>query len=280
MKVTVVIDNCVPPSAARPFVGEHGLSLLVEHQGARILFDTGQSGAVVHNLGLLGVPPASLDMLVLSHGHYDHTGGLAAVLQHAGRPLPVYAHRSVLKPRISTAGGRRPVGIPFRAPELGALGAQWRFTDRPVELLPGLWHSGEIPRRTRHEEGDQSLLAGDGDGPFHPDLVEDDSALFLAGEGGLCVVGGCAHAGVINTVRHGLEVTGRSRLDAWIGGTHLGPLAPDQQGTTLDQLLELAPARIAANHCTGFAMMAVLRERLGPRFVPAFVGTALEVGTS
>ena len=276
MKVTVVIDNSVPPSTRGPFVAEHGLSLLIESGDKRILFDTGQSGAVVNNLSLLGVHPATLDAIVLSHGHYDHVGGLMAVLQHAAKPLPVYAHSDIFQTRISIAGKRHSIGIPFTEPQLSSLGAQWVLSKAPAEIIPGLWFSGQIPRQTDYEKGDARLLTCTSDGCCSEDPIPDDVSLFHGSEQGLRVIGGCAHAGIINTIRHGLLVTGQTRLHTWIGGTHLAPVSAEQQNATLDALEKFAPELIAANHCTGFAMMATLRERFGSRFAPAFVGTVFE----
>ncbi len=109
------------------------------------------------------------------------------------------------------------------------------------------------------------------------DTFEDDTSLFYAGPRGLVVIGGCTHAGLVNTVRRGLEVTGTSRLAGWIGGTHLGPVSKEQQGKTLAQLASFGPELVAANHCTGFAMMAKLYECFGDRFIPAFVSTVIDV---
>lgn len=276
MKVTVVIDNTVPPSIRGPFVAEHGLSLLIESDGKRVLFDTGQTGAVVNNLSLLGVHPATLDAIVLSHGHYDHVGGLMRVLQHAAKPLPVYAHSDIFQTRFSTAGKRHSIGIPFAEAQLSSLGAQWILSNQPREVIPGLWFSGEVPRQTDYEKGDARLLTCQSDGCSSEDPLRDDVSLFCASEQGLRVLGGCAHAGIINTIRHGFALTGQNRLHTWIGGTHLAPVSVEQQNASLDALEALAPALIAANHCTGFAMMARLSERFGPRFIPAFVGTVFE----
>ena len=276
MKVTVVIDNCIPPSTRGPFLAEHGLSLLIESEGKRVLFDTGQTGAVVNNLSLLGVHPSTLDAIVLSHGHYDHVGGLMSVLQHAAKPLPVYAHSDIFQTHVSIAGKRHYIGIPFTEPQLSTLGAQWILSSQPVEVIPGLWFSGQIPRQTDYEKGDARLFTCQSDGCCSEDLILDDVSLFHASEQGLRVIGGCAHAGIINTIRHGLALTGQTRLHTWIGGTHLAPVSAEQQNATLDALEELAPELIAANHCTGFAMMATLRERFGERFIPAFVGTVFE----
>ncbi len=153
MRITVIVDNGVP-LGRKPFAAEHGFSLLVEHSGTKMLFDTGCTSAVVANLSLLGIHPSQVDMIVLSHGHYDHTGGLYHVLQHAGKRMPVYAHPNVFCPRYSKGGeARHFIGIPYTKEQLTALGADWHFVDRPVELLPGLWLSGEIPRNSVYETG-------------------------------------------------------------------------------------------------------------------------------
>ena len=156
MKVTVVIDNAIPFSSAKhPFLAEHGLSLLIELSGKKVLFDAGQSSAVVSNLNLLGVRPSDLDMLVVSHGHFDHTGGIFHVLQHARKKVPVYGHKKIFEARYSLAGQqRRFIGIPHTQEQLTSLGAEWCFVDKPTEIVPGLWMSGEIPRTIDYETGD------------------------------------------------------------------------------------------------------------------------------
>ena len=278
MKVTVIIDNAVLPGARQPLLAEHGLSLLIEHAGKKILYDTGQSSAVVSNLSLLGFRPSELDMLVVSHGHYDHTGGIFYVLQYARKKIPVYAHPGIFQPRYSISGEqRRFAGIPHKQELLTALGAEWCFVDKPTEIIPGLWVSGRIPRNTDYETGDTRLVTCAADGVECQDTIEDDTSLFYADPRGLVVIGGCTHAGLVNTVRRGLEVTGNSRLAGWIGGTHLGPVSKEQQGKTLAQLASFGPEFVAANHCTGFAMMAKLYECFGDRFIPAFVSTVINV---
>jgi len=278
MKVTVIVDNAVPFGTRHPFLAEHGLSLLIEHAGKRVLYDTGQSSAVVSNLSLLGFRPSELDMLVVSHGHYDHTGGIFHVLQHARKKIPVYAHTKIFQARYSIAGNqRRFIGIPHEKEVLTALGAEWRLIDKPTEIIPELWMSGPIPRVTDYERGDPKLVTCATDGAECQDTIEDDTSLFYASPRGLVVIGGCTHAGLVNTVRRGLEVTGTSRLAGWIGGTHLGPLSKEQQAKTLAQLAEFGPEFVAANHCTGFTMMARLYECFGDRFIPAFVSTVIEV---
>lgn len=278
MKVTVVVDNAVPTGKGSPFLAEHGLSLLLDHAGKKILFDTGQSSAVVSNLSLLGFRPSQLDMIVLSHGHQDHAGGLFHLLQHARKTIPVYGHSGIFKSRYSIASAqRRFIGIPHEKELLTALGAGWCLVDEPTEIISGLWMSGHIPRITDYETGDAELVTCAADGSECQDTVEDDTSLFYASPRGLVVIGGCTHSGLVNTVQWGLKVTGTSRLAGWIGGTHLGPVSKEQQGKTVAQLALFAPDFVAANHCTGFAMMARLNECFGHRFIPAFVSTVIDL---
>jgi len=278
VKVTVAIDNCVPISASAPFLGEHGLSMLLETQDNRLLLDTGQSSAIVHNLGLLGVSPATIDLIAISHGHYDHTGGLYPLLTQARKTLPVYLHEDAFQPRFAVSGtGRKFVGIPHRREQLAALGADFRTTREPLEILPGLWLSGPVPRATTYETGDARLVVHDNASNCDcQDEISDDMALFYKGEKGLVVISGCTHSGLVNMVRHGLAVTGSTRLQGWIGGTHLGPVSGSQQDQTIAELLAFAPDFVAANHCTGFQMMSRLQHAFGDRFIPAFVGTVIE----
>ncbi len=280
MRITVVVDNCIMPKSKKPFRAEHGLSLLVETEGARFLFDTAQSEVAAYNLALLGVRPAELDAIILSHGHYDHTGGLAAVLVQAGKRLPVYCHPDAFASRYSVAGGAtRFAGMPHAREQLISLGADFRPVAEPTELAPGLTISGSIPRVTGYETGDPFLKAAGADGCCcdDHDVVPDDMAIFFAGDKGLTVISGCAHAGIVNVIRHGLAVTGCDRLHAIVGGTHLGPVEKGQQEATLAELERLEPSLVAANHCTGFYMLARLYGIFGAKFVPAFVGTVIDV---
>lgn len=276
MKITVAMDNTVPISSKRPFLGEHGFSLLIEHEGQRILLDAGQSSAIINNLSLLGVTANSIDMAVISHGHYDHIGGLYHVLSHARKKMPVYAHPDIFASRFSTAGDvRQYVGVPYTQDQLTGLGAEWKLNKRPNKLMENLWLSGQVPHVTQYEKGDARLVLQH-DGCDCQDEIEDDMSLYYLKGTDLIVVGGCTHSGLVNTVRHGFEVTGATRLAGWIGGTHLGPVSTQQQEQTIDALAEWNPDFVAANHCTGFPMMAALYGRFGAKYISAFVGTVIE----
>lgn len=280
MKITVVVDNCILPHARKAYLAEHGLSLLIETEAGKYLFDTGQGGAIIHNLGLLGVHSGELAAIILSHGHNDHTGGLAPLLAQAGRRLPVYCHADVFKPRYArTEGTARFAGLPYVKERLVSLGADFRLVDAPTALTPELVISGPVPRLTGYETGDVRLLAGGADGACSDvrDTVADDMAIYHRGEKGLTVISGCAHAGIINVIGYGMTVTGADRLHGLVGGTHLGPVGKGQQDETLAELVRMKPQLVAANHCTGFFLLARLYAEFGEKFLPAFVGTTIEI---
>lgn len=286
LKVTVVVDNCVSPAVRKPFRGQHGLAVLIDTGTNKILFDAGPSDIVVHNLGLLGVHPRDLDAIVLSHGHYDHTGGLASVLTMAAKKIPVFAHPDIFKPRYHIDGTNcKFVGVPFTKEHLNSLGADFRSVEEPVELVPNLWISGPIPRETVYEEGDVGLVVAEGSCDcatgelptvFSRDPLIDDMAIFVRCSKGLVVLGGCAHSGIINMINHGLKVTGAIKVHGLLGGTHLGPTAEPQKNATIGALEWFNPDFIASNHCTGFAMMARLSQVFGDKFIPAFCGISVE----
>jgi len=284
LKFTVVVDNNVPAGAKAQFRGEHGLSLLIDTGTNRILFDTGPSDVVVHNLGLLGIHPRDLDAIILSHGHHDHTGGLPAVLNMAAKTLPVFSHPDIFKARYSLTGGNcRYVGIPFSSGHLTSIGADFRPIESATELLPNFWISGPVPRETDYETGDEQLVVPEEDcecclpqGPFRKDDFRDDMAVYVRCAKGLVVLGGCAHSGIINMVNHGLKVTGSIKVHGLIGGTHLGPTSDPQQNATIAALEWFNPEFIATSHCTGFAVMSKLAQAFGDKFIPAFCGISIE----
>lgn len=278
MKITVVVENTVPISSPSPFLAEHGFSVLIEVDSTKILMDAGQTDAVVHNLSLLGLHPNDIDVIVLSHGHYDHTGGLSFILKKRNKPVPIYAHRDIFQKRYSLNGSKkRYIGIPNTKEELTSLGAQWNLTVVPQEIIPGLIFSGQIPRRTDYETGDNRLVIKDNFGCDCQDSIQDDTSLYYTHKDGLVVIAGCAHSGLVNTVEAGFSLVDKQQLIGWIGGTHLGPASIDQQEKTINQLNQYAPRFIAASHCTGFTMMAELQRRFSERFIPGFVSQVIHV---
>ncbi|MEW6769906.1 MAG: MBL fold metallo-hydrolase [Bacillota bacterium] len=269
MRVTVLVENTV----GRPMrlLGEHGLSLWVEYEGHRLLFDTGHRGAVVTNAVCLGVDLRAAEAVVLSHGHCDHTGGLRDVLEFIGRRIPVYGHPDIFSGHRVTSPTDRYVGIPFSREELEDAGAEFVWVREPRELFPGLWLSGEVPRRTSFEKGDARMYVYR-ETERVPDPLADDLSLYAVTPAGLVVLLGCAHAGVANIVEHARKVTGIPKVTAVLGGTHLAPVDSAQLADTVSYLKELGLDLLAANHCTGLPVAARLAEVFGECFRFASTG--------
>jgi 7,8-dihydropterin-6-yl-methyl-4-(beta-D-ribofuranosyl)aminobenzene 5'-phosphate synthase len=270
MRIVVLADNLAGP---RGLLAEHGLSLWLETGGRRILFDTGQGLALAHNAGALGVSLARADAVVLSHGHYDHTGGLAAALQ-GRRGVPVYAQPEVMSPRHSRRGGEtHAVGMPGAARQALTQRGTFRSSRVPLPVCGGLRLTGSIPRVTDFEsEAGTFFLDEEGS---EPDPLADDQAAFVETGAGTVVFLGCAHAGVVNTLRQ-VESLTTGPIHAVIGGMHLGAAEPERVETTVRALVDRDVRRVVPCHCTGLPATAALLRELGSRCTPGHVGAVLE----
>ena len=260
------------------FLGEWGLSILVESDEAKVLFDTGQSVSAIHNAKLLGIDLSQVDKIVLSHGHFDHTGGLKHVLGEIGREIEVIAHPDIWQAKYNTSesGESRYIGIPFSRTELESLGAKFRLTSEPVAISDSIMTSGQIPMVTDYEEI-ESFLAVKEDGNFKPDIFRDDQALVIKTPPGLVVILGCAHRGIINTLYHAQKISGVKKIDTVIGGCHLLNASEERIWLTIAALKELGVGRLGACHCTGMAASVIMAQEFGDRFFFNNAGTVLDL---
>jgi 7,8-dihydropterin-6-yl-methyl-4-(beta-D-ribofuranosyl)aminobenzene 5'-phosphate synthase len=198
-KIKVVVDNI----AKEPYLSEHGYSVYIEHRGNRVLFDTAQGEAFLHNTKEMGIDIYNLDYLVLSHGHYDHGGNIAPILNSSSQVVFV-AHPNCTVPRYSLHDGKPVKSTALTNENKSAIinhhhsKIKWSFG--ATEVCDSLWVTGEIPRVSPFE---------DTGGPFYldrekrtPDLLPDDMALFIDNGDDLTVICGCCHSGVVNTLEH------------------------------------------------------------------------------
>ena len=272
-RITVLVDNC---AQGRGLLGEHGLSFWIEVRGRGVLFDTGQGMALAHNAERLGVPLRRTDAVALSHGHYDHTGGLDHVLELAPQAR-VFAHPAVLERKYARDAGEdsREIGVPSVVRAGLARPRVWLHpTAQPTEICEGVFVTGEIPRRTAYEDTGGSFYA-DRKGESEDPLV-DDQALFIGSRTGTVVVLGCAHAGVINTLRYVRELTDGKPIRAVLGGMHLLKASRERMDRTIEALRELDVDCLAPGHCTGPAATAELWSALPGKCRACGAGTRLE----
>jgi len=303
LTVTTLVDNVSDilltdegPARRAPFAlattgnvlrAEHGFSALVTitkgERTTRVLFDAGITpDGMVENMRRLEIEPGAIDIVVLSHGHWDHTTGMHGLAAALGRTeLPVMIHPEFWTRRRIAIEGREPLALP--ATSRGALeGAGFEIVEReqPSFLLDGsLLVTGEIDRTTGFERGASPAHQAERPGGWERDpLILDDQAIVAEVRGrGLVVLTGCGHAGLINTLRHVQRLTGEDHFHAVIGGFHLsGRYFEPIIAPTCDALAAIAPDYVVPTHCTGWRAIHAIAARFPDAFIQNSVGTRFE----
>ncbi len=262
---------------------EHGFSSLVTvvsgpHR-ASLLFDAGLTrDSLLHNMDVLEIRPADLHAIVLSHGHADHVTGVIGLLSRTGRRrLPLLLHPDgFLHRKIALPDGREVLLPPPDRRGIEQEGVEI-LEERGASLVVGglALVTGQIARTTDFETGFPGHSAQI-DGEWRPDpLIHDDQALVVHVRGkGLVVLSGCGHAGIVNVLRHAMDLTGVSQIHAVLGGFHLtGRLFEPRIAPTVAALTALAPKLLVPSHCTGWRATHEIARALPDAFVPNSVGT-------
>ena len=261
--ISIIVNNTTSHS---DFITEHGLSLWIEYKEKKILFDTGQSNAVISNAKNLGIDLASADAIVISHGHYDHTGGLSDVLDIAVQ-AKVYIHPLATEPKFNKkAQNVKYIGMPDSAKKsIENRNVVW--TSKPVNLpctravhglFDGITITGEIPRLNDYEDvGGYFYLD---ENCLDPDDLLDDQTLFMESSMGLIVIFGCAHSGVVNILDYISKLTNCKKIYAVIGGMHL--LNADQKriDNTIEAFKKYDVQKLIPLHCTGQQALKVFED--------------------
>jgi 7,8-dihydropterin-6-yl-methyl-4-(beta-D-ribofuranosyl)aminobenzene 5'-phosphate synthase len=260
------------------FLGEWGLSLLIETDTAKILLDTGASISAVHNAESLGIDLSKIDRIVLSHGHSDHSGGLREMLRKTKKEIEIIAHPDVWQAKYSRRDEKpaQYIGIPFRQEELEYLGARFRLTKDPLKIADNVWTTGEVPMVTGYETIDPMLFIKEGSG-LKPDPVMDDQAVIVKTEKGLVIVLGCAHRGMINTLYHAQKLTGVTRVYAVMGGSHLISASEERLWQSIAALKESGVQKLGLCHCTDLPYISVLAQEFGEGFLFVKAGSRIDL---
>jgi 7,8-dihydropterin-6-yl-methyl-4-(beta-D-ribofuranosyl)aminobenzene 5'-phosphate synthase len=260
----VLVDNTTLTD--RDFMGEAGLSFFIETAEKKILFDTGLSGLFCTNAEKMGISLKDLDFLILSHGHIDHTGGLAAFARNLVSAIPdgkqprlphLIAHPRCFwqKEKDGVKNGSSMSEDEVRRQFPTSLSA------KPVWITDDLVFLGEIPRRFAFEKGDPGKRTiHTTDGKTEPDYLTDDTALAYRSAKGLVIITGCSHAGICNITEYAREVCGENRVVDIIGGLHLLSPKPKQLAKTGKYLNRLHLDALHACHCTSLSSKLILAE--------------------
>lgn len=258
LKIQIMVENTTPSPKLR---GEYGFAAWLEVDDTTILFDTGSQEALLYNAQALKIDLNQIDKVVLSHGHFDHTGGLVPLIQQNGA-IEVYAHPGIFTRRYSRAGEHlRNIGCSFSLDDLNQAGIKFVPTENFTEITTGVYVSGRVPRNTAFETAGGDFVK-ESDGEMVADDIDDDMFLVIDHPEGLIIISGCAHAGIVNTIQYARQVMGKTPIKAFIGGTHLMTASEDRLTKTISFLKTAAIEKLIVCHCTGFTAAAKLHQHL------------------
>jgi len=271
ISLSVLVENTISREGLR---AEHGLSVLIETPHGQILWDTGQSPLLIENARKMGVQIENISCIALSHGHYDHTGGLSAILV-LNPTVKVFGHPDIFIQRYtrdhSSVHSMRPIGSPVVKKIVQSKCQSLELNRKPSEIVPGVFLTGEIPRITGYE---------DTGGDFFLDIactkndpIIDDQALYIESSQGIVVLLGCAHSGVVNTLNHVSKLTRQEKIFAVLGGTHLFGASKERLDATAEVFSRYDVQVIGPCHCTGLKAITYLRSQFPERLVECSTGS-------
>jgi 7,8-dihydropterin-6-yl-methyl-4-(beta-D-ribofuranosyl)aminobenzene 5'-phosphate synthase len=273
--VRCMVDNTVLRGSA--LWGEHGVAFWIETPHGNLLFDTGQSGEVlVHNAELMHVDLRYCDSLVLSHAHYDHTGGLEQFFNFSRQRIPLYASPNLFRERYSIREGEpHSIGLRMSKDNIHAR-STLHLSIEPLEIMPGIWTTGEILERLDFEgRSPQHFIRIDE--TWQPDPYQDDLSLVLHTSQGLVIICGCCHAGILNTLKH-VRLMVDKDITAIIGGIHLANADTEVLEYTIAKICTINKHEtpyLYLNHCSGENALVALRQAFKEKMRSCPAGTVL-----
>jgi len=274
VKATVLVDNYA--FGINGVLAQHGWAVFLETDRGNYLLDTGAGKIIINNAHVLGVDLTSIQGIILSHHHHDHTGGILEVLEYLKRPVDVYSHTELFKDSYSTRTDQlNHSGVPFKREVLESKGVRFDLSKEFRSIAPGLFMTGQVPRLTAYEKGEPHQVIREAQGLVQ-DPLQDDLSVIIPTENGLFVILGCAHAGIVNTLNFAMKRMNEDRIHTVFGGTHLDSVGEEQREESIKALKTMKIAHLGVSHCTGMKASVRLAQEWGDRFVFCSVGTVFQ----
>ena len=268
VRLAVLVEDSANP--AKPdLLAKHGLSFFVKAKTSdgevSLMMDTGPSPDVLlSNVDMMSIDLRKTEVVMLSHAHYDHTGGLIEALKRMEKGVSVVAHPKIFDPKFKVKPSLKFIGASFKPSDIEAAGGIPLLVASPVKIAEGIMATGEVERKATFEKAEGFWTVSNG--RFVEDIMPDDQSLIINIEGkGLVIVAGCAHSGIINTIKHAQKITETNRVCAVLGGFHLAKADDKRIQATVNELMKLDLSFIGPCHCTGSKAVNKIAEALGDR---------------
>ena len=277
IKLTILVDNYVDSQKLK---AEHGLSILIEADNEKILFDCGQSDLILSNAKVLGIDLNGITKIVLSHGHYDHSGGFLPLLKYLNREIDVYAHPQLFAEKFIECkdfngfSANRYIGIPETKETYKKKGARFLLGKDPVQISDNIFFSGQINKGNKVDPEDRFFIKENN--RFIKDPIHDDISIFVNLPELLIVITGCAHSGILNILNKSKDLKLNDKNLAIIGGLHLAKKDNAYIGNIISEFEKYNIKLLVPSHCTGINAFGQLKNSFKGKCEFGCVGKILE----
>lgn len=277
MKIRFLTEN---KTTSEGILAEHGLSIHIETGGIRILFDSGASDVFAFNAERMGVDLSEVDLAVVSHGHYDHTGGFPLFCR-MNREAPVYIHKNAFRQSHGSSGGRieeEMCGIRWNDEQKKAMESRMHLTDGPVYITGDIVITGTIPTAKGFEPSEKFYYRNLDGNPIEDDMSHEQ-ALVIREREGIYLFSGCSHRGVMSAIEAAKEIFPEEKVAMVISGMHLYEADHKSRAEVINGILAADVEKVMPVHCTGMEAICELKSMMRDRCVIAQAGDSFEFGT-